>query len=72
MSNNFLDLKIGVDIVDNNTTDDHYTPAFIFQALKLEFDIDVAAPVGGVAWIPAKKYYTLIDDGHLPSDLRLC
>ena len=63
MNHNFLDLKIGVDIVDNQTTDDHYTPAFIFEALKLDFDIDVAAPVGGVAWIPAKKYYTLLDDG---------
>lgn len=63
MSNNFLDLKVGVDIIDNKTTDDHYTPPFIFEALKLEFDIDVAAPVGGVPWIPAKRYYTLLDDG---------
>ena len=67
MSNNFLDLKVGVDIIDNKTTDDHYTPPFIFEALKLKFDIDVAAPVGGVPWIPAKRYYTLIDDG-LSSD----
>ena len=63
MSNNFLDLNVGVDIIDNKTTDDHYTPPFIFEALKLEFDIDVAAPVGGVPWIPAKRYYTLLDDG---------
>ena len=67
MGNNFLDLKLGVDIIDNKTTDDHYTPSFIFEALKLEFDIDVAAPVGGVPWIPAKRYYTLLDDG-LSSD----
>jgi len=63
MSNDFLDLQIGVDIVDNGTTDDHYTPAFIFESLKLTFDIDVAAPIGGVPWIPTKKYYTLLDDG---------
>jgi len=63
MGNDFLDLKIGVDIVDNKTTDDHYTPAFIFEALNVEFDIDVAAPVGGVPWIPCKNYYTLLDDG---------
>jgi hypothetical protein len=69
MSNNFLDLNVGVDIVDNKTTDDHYTPPFIFEALKLEFDIDVAAPVGGVPWIPAKKHYSLIDDG-LTSDWK--
>jgi hypothetical protein len=67
MSNNFLDLKLGVDLIDNKTTDDHYTPPFIFEALKLEFDIDVAAPVGGVPWIPAKRHYTLLDDG-LSSD----
>ena len=63
MSSNFLDLKVGVDIVDNQTTDDHYTPAYIFEALNLEFDIDVAAPVGGVPWIPAKNHYSLLDDG---------
>ena len=58
-----LDLNLGVDIVDNKTTDDHYTPKFIFEALGLTFDIDVAAPVGGVPWIPAKKHYSILDDG---------
>lgn len=45
------------------TTDDHYTPAWIFEAMGLEFDLDVAAPPGGVPWIPAKRYYTISDDG---------
>ena len=45
------------------TTDDHYTPAWIFEAIGLEFDLDVAAPPGGVPWIPAKRYYTISDDG---------
>ena len=45
------------------TTDDHYTPAWIFEAMGLEFDVDVAAPPGGVPWIPAKRYHTIHDDG---------
>ena len=45
------------------TSDDYYTPSWIFEALDIEFDLDVAAPPGGVAWIPAKRYYTKADDG---------
>jgi hypothetical protein len=43
--------------------DDWYTPKFIFDALQLTFDIDVAAPPGGIDWIPAKRFYTMADDG---------
>jgi hypothetical protein len=39
-------------------SDEHYTPAWLFEALGLEFDIDVCAPEGGVSWIPAKKHFT--------------
>ena len=42
---------------------DWHTPPEVFDKLDLEFDIDVASPVGGVDWIPAKKYYTEQDDG---------
>lgn len=42
--------------------DEHYTPAFIFEKLAIEFDLDACAPEGGVAWIPAKNYYTERDD----------
>jgi len=45
------------------TTDDRYTPPFIFEAMELEFDLDVASPPGGIPWIPAKRYYTIHDDG---------
>ena len=38
--------------------DEYYTPRFIFEALNLDFDLDAAAPEGGVPWIPAKKYHT--------------
>jgi hypothetical protein len=58
-----LDLNVGFDMVDNKTTDDHYTPPFIFEALGIEFDLDVSAPPGGVPWIPAKRSLTIIDDG---------
>ena len=58
-----LDLDFGHDLVDSGTTDDHYTPKFIFEALGVEFDIDVAAPPGGVPWIPAKRWLSIIEDG---------
>ena len=45
------------------TKDDYYTPKEVFDALGLEFDLDVCAPPGGVPWIPAKRFYTLADDG---------
>lgn len=47
----------------NNKTVDWYTPKHIFETLALEFDLDPCAPVGGVPWIPAKKTYSLCDDG---------
>ena len=60
---NRLDMDFGHDLIDNGTTDDHYTPPWIFEALNVQFDIDVAAPAGGVPWIPAKRSLTVIEDG---------
>lgn len=45
------------------TSDDYYTPAWVFDRMGLEFDIDVCAPPGGIPWIPAKQHYTKEDDG---------
>ena len=45
------------------TTNDHYTPKWVFNLLGVTFDIDVAAPPGGVPWIPALKSYSQADDG---------
>lgn len=45
------------------TRNDFYTPASLFLALGLEFDLDVCAPPGGVPWIPAKRFFTYEDDG---------
>jgi len=58
-----LDMDFGYDLIDNGTSDDFYTPPFIFEALNVEFDMDVCAPVGGVPWIPAKRSLTIIEDG---------
>ena len=46
-----------------NLSVDWYTPPSIFNALGLQFDLDPCAPVGGVPWIPAKKHYSIQDDG---------
>ena len=43
--------------------DEFYTPAWIFEKLNLEFDLDVAAPENGIDWIPAKNHYSKMDDG---------
>ena len=47
----------------DRTSDDHYTPKWVFDLLNVTFDIDVAAPPGGIPWIPAKRYFTMADDG---------
>ena len=47
------------------TTDDWYTPAWVFEGMGVTFDLDVAAPDGGVPWIPTKHCYTIADDGLL-------
>jgi hypothetical protein len=45
------------------TSDDYYTPPWIFETLGLTFDLDVASPPGGIDWIPARRYFTIADDG---------
>ena len=45
------------------TTDDYYTPQWLFSAMQIEFDLDVCAPPNGPIAVPAKNYYTQKDDG---------
>ena len=45
------------------TSDDYYTPAWLFEDMGIRFDVDVAAPPGGVPWIPADRFLTKADDG---------
>lgn len=42
--------------------DERYTPEWIFEAMGVEFDVDLAAPEGGIPYIPAKRYFTEKDD----------
>ena len=48
---------------ETTTSDDYYTPAWVFEDMAVEFDVDVAAPPGGVPWIPARRFLTMADDG---------
>lgn len=50
-------------VSDQMTTNDYYTPEWLFKALGLQFDIDVAAPVNGIPWIPTKRWFSQADDG---------
>lgn len=45
------------------TSDDYYTPAWVFERMGIEFDLDVCAPPGGPPFVPARRYYTQVDDG---------
>jgi phage N-6-adenine-methyltransferase len=47
----------------SNTSDDYWTPKWIFDALGIEFDLDVACPPEGPAHTPAKAFYTQETDG---------
>lgn len=47
------------------TRDDYYTPAWVFERMGIEFDLDVCSPPGGIPWIPAARFYTQADDGLL-------
>lgn len=47
--------------------DEFYTPKFIFDALGIEFDLDVSAPVDAQTNVPSKKQYTVKDDGLVQS-----
>ena len=50
-------------VSEDITTNDYYTPKWLFDAMGIEFDIDVAAPVHGIPWIPAKRWFSQADDG---------
>jgi hypothetical protein len=43
-------------------TTEWYTPPSIFNALGVTFDLDVASPVGGLPWIPARRFLSLEED----------
>ena len=46
------------------TTTAWYTPPWLFEALKIEFDLDPCSPGALVVpWIPARTHYTQAEDG---------
>lgn len=46
------------------TSDDWYTPRWIFEAAAITFDMDVAAPIDPtMRHVPAKRYLTALEDG---------
>jgi hypothetical protein len=45
------------------SSDEWYTPPALFDALGLRFDLDPAAPPGGVAWIPAEHHLSKHENG---------
>lgn len=45
--------------------DERFTPRWLFEAMAIEFTVDLAAPEGGVSWIPAGRWYTKQDDALL-------
>lgn len=48
---------------DRPRRDDWFTPKWIFDALNIQFDLDVCSPVNGVEWIPVKNHFNIYDDG---------
>jgi hypothetical protein len=52
------------DVIAGRSDDEWYTPAWLFDALGLEFDIDVCAPVDRTfVSTPARRFLTEADDG---------
>ncbi len=45
------------------TSDDCYTPKWLFDVMGITFDLDVACPPEGPINVPAANYYTAADDG---------
>jgi hypothetical protein len=52
-------------VSDATTTTEWYMPRDFFPTYfpGIRFDLDVAAPPGGLQWIPADHHYCLADDG---------
>jgi hypothetical protein len=50
-------------IVEGRTSDEHYTPRWVFERMAITFDLDVCSLAGGLPWIPAERAYAIEDDG---------
>lgn len=63
MSDVFLSERLFSVGQDRATSDDVFTPSWLFERLGLRFDLDVAAPPGGAALVPADHFYDQAADG---------
>ena len=45
------------------TSDDYYTPKWLFDTMAIGFDLDVACPPQGPLFTPARNYYDQKADG---------
>jgi len=48
---------------EGRTSDDYWTPKWLFDALGIKFDLDVACPPEGPLHTPAAHWYTQETDG---------
>lgn len=64
-------LGMGGSLRDSDTRSvEWFTPPHVFEALDLTFDLDPAAPEGGVPWIPARDHYEVVAE-FPPLDAKL-
>jgi DNA N-6-adenine-methyltransferase (Dam) len=49
--------------VQGTDSDERFTPKWLFDALAVTFDLDVAAPIEGGDFVPTLRRYTRNDDG---------
>lgn len=49
--------------IPGQSNDECFTPSWIFDALSLRFDLDVASPTHTHAHVPAAHFYTKEEDG---------
>ena len=59
-------------ITEGSTSDECYTPKSLFNQLDIEFDLDPASCPPELSAVPAKRFYTVEDDGlSLPWEGRV-
>jgi DNA N-6-adenine-methyltransferase (Dam) len=64
MTQQTLELELTADEVAEGTTDEWYTPRWLFDAAGVTFTMDVASPLNpDHRTVPALRYLTILDDG---------
>jgi len=50
-------------VAEGKTSDEWYTPKSLFDQLDIEFDLDPASSPPELSAVPARRFYTVEDDG---------